>query len=73
MEIISEGSPIIIDLDDFLGGAETEEELGDLMEKFLSRCHSELLIFAGIQVSSEGIFHGPGLLGLYQRISPPPD
>ena len=55
-------------LDDFLGRAQTEEELGDLMEKFLEPCQSggvylnptkfniacegESVIFAGIQVGS---------------------
>ena len=39
-EKVSEGSPMVRDLDDFLGGARTEEELGDLMEKFLERCQS---------------------------------
>ena len=69
-EKILERSPMVRDLDNFLGGAETEEELGDLMEKFLNQCHSggvylnpskfnialdgESLIFAGIQVGIEG-------------------
>ena len=35
-EKISEGSPMVRNLDDFLGGARTKEELGDLMEKFLA-------------------------------------
>ena len=39
MEKISEGSPMLRDLEDFLGGAETEEGLGSLMEKSMNRCH----------------------------------
>ena len=35
-EVISEGSPMVRNLDDFLGGARTEEELCELMEKFLA-------------------------------------
>ena len=37
-EVISEGSPMVRDLDDFLGGARLVEELCELMEKFLARC-----------------------------------
>jgi hypothetical protein len=39
-EKISEGSPMVRVLDDFLGGTETEEGLGDLMEKFLHHCQT---------------------------------
>ena len=39
-EKISEGSPMVRVLDDFPGGTETEEGLGDLMEKFLHNCQT---------------------------------
>ena len=77
-EKISEASPMVRDLNDFLGGAKKEEKLGNLMEKFLQRCQSggvylnpsklnialegELLIFAGIQVGSEGYSMDPARL-----------
>ena len=69
---------MVRDLDDFLGGAETEEELEELMDKFLSRCQSggvylnpskfnialdgESLVLAGIQVGSEGYSMDPARL-----------
>ena len=69
---------MVRDLDDLLGGAETDEELGDLMERFLRRCHSggiylnpskfnialdgESLIFADIQGGSEGYSMDPARL-----------
>ena len=34
------GLPMVRNLDDFLGGAQTEEELCDLMEKFLAQCQA---------------------------------
>ena len=84
---ISEGSPMVRDLDDFLGGAQTEEELGDLMEKFLARCQSggvylnpmkfnialdgESVIFAGIKVGSDGYSMGPSRLNAIKEFPRP--
>ena len=78
-EKISEGSPMVRDLDDFLGGARTEEELGDLMEKFLERCQSggvylnptkfnialdgESVLFCWNQGRERRLLHGSSLSG----------
>ena len=64
------GSPMVRDLEDILGGAETEEEFVELLIQFLTLCKEngihlnpskfniagpgESLIFAGIKVSDEG-------------------
>ena len=69
---------MVRDLDDFLGGAETLEELEELMDKFLSRCRSggvylnpskfniamdgESLVFTGLQVGSDGYSMDPARL-----------
>ena len=78
---------MVRDLDDFLGGAETEEGLADLMEQFLSRCRSggvylnpikfhialegKSLVFAGIQVSSEGYSMDPARLDAVKNFPRP--
>ena len=75
------------DLDDFLGGAQTEEELGDLMEKFLGRCQSggvylnptkfhisldaESVTFAGKKVGSEGYSMDPARLDAIREFPRP--
>ena len=39
-ESVTTGSPMVRDLDDFLGSAETVEGLAHLIEEFLSRCQA---------------------------------
>ena len=86
-EVISEGSPMVRDLDDFLGGARTEEELCELMEKFLARCQAggvylnptkfnialdgESVIFAGIKVGSDGYSMDPARLDAIREFPHP--
>ena len=86
-EKVSEGSPMVRDLDDFLGRVQTEEELGDLMEKFLERCQSggvylnpmkfhialdgESVIFAGIKVGSKCYSMDPARLDAIREFPQP--
>ena len=84
---ISAGSPMVRDLDDFLGGSETEDGLSNLMEKLLHRCQTgrvylnpskfnialegEPVIFAGIQVSSKGYKMDPARLDSIREFQRP--
>ena len=86
-EKLSEGAPVVRDLNDFLGGAETLEELEKLMDKFLSRCQTggvylnpskfniamdgETLVFAGIQVGSDGYSMDPARLDAIKHFQRP--
>ena len=86
-ESVATGSPMVRDLDDFLGGAATVEGLARLIKRFLSRCQAggvyqnpskfhtalegELVIFAGIKVSSEGYEMDPARLEAIREFKPP--
>jgi hypothetical protein len=86
-ESVTTGSPMVRDLDDFLGGAETVEGLAHLIEEFLNRCQAggvylnpskfqiaverESVIFAGVKVSSEGYKMDPGSLESIRQFKRP--
>ena len=78
---------MVRDLDDFLGGAQTEEELCNLMEKFSVQCQAgcvylnptkfnialdgESVIFAGIKVSGDGYSMDPARLDAIREFPRP--